>query len=202
MIRPLLTLLLLLAAQPGFGLYITDKLLAGFYAQPDAGTQPLRALSSGTPLEILERKTDFSRVRLGDNSEGWVENRFITAEKPAKVRLLELQARNAELLRRQEGHQPAATPSESSTDPPPRQSLLRENARLRSAIEQARAALAGEAGVNPGAPPQPTPETRLPLWLLPLAPLLLLLGFIGGIAFKNYRIARRAAKTGLSRAAQ
>lgn len=196
MIRPLLALLLLLAAQPGFGVYITDKLLAGFYAEPDAETQPLRALTSGTPMEILERQGAFSRVRLGDNSEGWVENRFITAEKPAKVRLLELQAKNAELLRRHDAVAPPAKPSNEAT-PSPGQDLQRENERLRSTIERAREALAGEAKVEAATSPEAGAETRLPLWLAPLAPLLLLIGFIGGIAFKNYRIARRAAKTRL-----
>jgi hypothetical protein len=69
------------------------------------------------------------------------------------------------------------------------QQLRRENALLRDRIQQIR-------GVVPGGPAiQQRPDSFQP-WLLPLIMLAMLLSFISGIAFKNYRIARRARQSG------
>ncbi len=79
------------------GARITDKLLAGFYAEPSTDNQPLKVLPSDTPLEPIQQQDAYTRVRLGDGSEGWVESRFITEEKSKRVMLLELQAKNSQL---------------------------------------------------------------------------------------------------------
>jgi SH3 domain protein len=85
---------LLLALNGGVqSAHITDKLLAGFYQQPDTATEPGRLLTSGTPLEVLKQQGEMARVRLGDRSEGWIESRYISDEKPARVTLLEMQAK-------------------------------------------------------------------------------------------------------------
>ena len=217
--------LLLLLAQGSFGAYITDKLLAGFYAAPDLTTKPLRALPNDTPMEILEETGNLSRVRLGDNSEGWVETRFITQEKPARMMLLELQAKYASLKRQVEnssGGQQSETPAAAPVDPDSKskerllrapeqhssvpqqhadrespaedndnemQLLRRENALLKARIEQFQAQLPGETATQ-------LRQDALQPWLLPLIMLVMLLGFIAGVAFKNYRLARRAGPTG------
>jgi SH3 domain protein len=77
--------------------HITDKLLVGLYAQPKSGIQPSKVLPSGTPLEVLERKDAFSKVKLGDGKEGWVKSVYISNEKPARAMLLELQAKTSTL---------------------------------------------------------------------------------------------------------
>ncbi|MES9856913.1 MAG: TIGR04211 family SH3 domain-containing protein [Sedimenticola sp.] len=89
--------ILLLYVTAGWSAHITDRLVAGLYSEPDTIKGPIKALTSGTPLQVLERKEAFSNVRLGDNTEGWVQNRYITEEKPARVMLLELQAKNSDL---------------------------------------------------------------------------------------------------------
>lgn len=227
MSKLLFFLALILAAQASVAAYITDKLLAGYYASPDLTSQPVRALPNGTPMEILEEKGKFSRVRLGDNSEGWVETRFITLEKPAKMMLLELQAKYATLKRqtdsRAEGQRDAVSipsPSaadmrqedelaqkqilQSQTNPPDQESateragiteqqLRLENALLRDRLQRIREL----SSDDPATETDPRPETFQP-WVLPLIMLGLLLSFIAGIAFKNYRIARRAGRTGQS----
>lgn len=77
--------------------HITDKLLVGLYTKPASGVQPIKVLPSGTPLEVLERKDAFSKVRLGDGKEGWVKSVYISDEKPARAMLLELQAKSSTL---------------------------------------------------------------------------------------------------------
>lgn len=90
-------MLLTLPMLPLSAAHITDKLLAGLYPSPSTEGQPLRVLPSGTPLDVIEKSEIFTKVRLGDNSEGWIENQFITDEKPARVMLLELQVKNNQL---------------------------------------------------------------------------------------------------------
>jgi SH3 domain protein len=77
--------------------HITDKLLVGFYEEPDETTQPTRVLSSGTPVEVLKREGAFSQVRLSDRSVGWIRTDYVTNDKPAKAIVLELQAKTGDL---------------------------------------------------------------------------------------------------------
>lgn len=246
-----LPLLLLLGSAQGAR--ITDKLLAGFYEQPDADGKPLRVLPSDTPLERLESSDGFTRVRLGDGSEGWVETRFISDEKSSRIMLLELQAKNSQLQQqlRQANQQLKALGSpeaDSATEdpelaalkrqladaraevellkqqPPPAQDATqKENTSLKSrlsdleqALAEAKAAagksdseqlaalhrsqqemqarleqIATLAGTEPPVAPEQADGIRLSAWHLPALGLILLLSFIGGIAFKNHRLARR-----------
>ena len=93
-----------LTAGPLQAAHITDKLAAGVYEQPDDSTAPLKAVPSGTPLEVIQRKGEFIQVRLPDGDEGWVKAEYVTDQKPARVMLLEAQAK----AREAETHQAAA----------------------------------------------------------------------------------------------
>lgn len=73
--------------------HITDKLVVGVYEQAAATGTPLRLIASGTPLDVIRRNDGFSKVRLADGTEGFVESDYITEEKPAKAILLETQAK-------------------------------------------------------------------------------------------------------------
>jgi SH3 domain protein len=95
--RKIIPALLLLAATALQAAHITDKLLVGFYEEPDESTQPSRVLSSGTPVEVIKRDGAFSQVRLSDRSVGWIKTDYITGDKPAKAVVLELQAKTADL---------------------------------------------------------------------------------------------------------
>jgi len=90
-------LLLMLWPIVGNGAHITDKLLAGMYAAPNKAEQPIQLLPSGTPVELMGEQKDFVKVQLVDGKTGWVEKRFLSEEKPAKVRLLALQSKYRQL---------------------------------------------------------------------------------------------------------
>ena len=78
--------------------HVTDKLAVGLY--PSVGAeQPMRLLTSGTPLERLGSSGEHCKVRLGGGEEGWLECRYLTDEKPARAMLLEAQAGSAQLRR-------------------------------------------------------------------------------------------------------
>lgn len=119
--------------------HITDKLVVGLYSTPANDGSPVTLLSSGTPLEVLERGRGFVRVRLADASEGWVESDYVTDEKPARAMLLETQARLrqmglelAALRERQDGATSGVGEDAAAAAPPG----ARE-ARLRAELDQA-----------------------------------------------------------------
>lgn len=80
-----------------YSAHITDKLLAGMYATPDSTQQPIQLLPSSTPVELISEQNGFVQVQLVDGKTGWVEKRFLSEDKPAKVRLLALQSKYRQL---------------------------------------------------------------------------------------------------------
>jgi hypothetical protein len=73
--------------------YITDKLVAGLYKEAKVSDKPIKALNSGTPLEVVSRNNGFVKVRTSDGTIGWVEATYLTDEKPARSILLDTQAK-------------------------------------------------------------------------------------------------------------
>ncbi|HHC73168.1 MAG TPA: TIGR04211 family SH3 domain-containing protein [Thiotrichales bacterium] len=90
MLIPLLLVALTGTALAGETVYVTDRLYLGLHKEPGASGKPLRTLVSGTRLELLERKTNYARVRLPDGSSGWVKSAFLVTEKPPRLVLDEL----------------------------------------------------------------------------------------------------------------
>ncbi|MBQ0789064.1 MAG: TIGR04211 family SH3 domain-containing protein [Cycloclasticus sp.] len=88
---------LMLCSGMVYSAHITDKLLAGMYATPNAAEQPIQLLPSGTPLELIGEQKGFVKVQLVDGKTGWVEKRFLSDDKPANVRLLALQSKYRQL---------------------------------------------------------------------------------------------------------
>lgn len=77
--------------------YITDILQLGLHRAEDTSDSPFQNLVSGTEVTVLERVPNFARVRTGDGEEGWVKSAFLVSEKPAQLRVAELEQEIAEL---------------------------------------------------------------------------------------------------------
>ncbi len=178
-------LLLLLLSSSLSAAYVTDKLLAGVYEKAEISAAPLQLLPSGTPVELLKTEGSFTQVRLPNRSEGWVESHFISDEKPAQVMLLELQAATAELRRKLQQGERALEQSKITF---PEQASLTANLvaaekrvkLLTQELQDVKRKLNNKHAIF-----------SLPLWLLPTAGLLFLLGVIGGIIFQNYSLRKR-----------
>lgn len=97
-----LLVMLLLWAVPAAAetVYVTDRLLLGLYAERGDQGQRLKLLTSGTALEVVERQGAFARVRSPEDIEGWVKTAFLVDEKPAALRVAEME-QEAERLNRE-----------------------------------------------------------------------------------------------------
>ena len=177
---------LALAAQtaPAESAYVTDVLRLGLYQAEDATGRPFRTLVSGTRVEILERRTFYARVRTPDGEVGWVKSNFLQDEKPAALRAGEYETRISELtgdLQRVQAELDEAngTLSGIRSETSDVVGLTQEAESLRSEKARLEDRLASFRG-------------SLPIkWSLILAGVLAALGFIGGIAFLDYRIRKR-----------
>ncbi len=71
--------------------YITDKLKITLRSGESTTHKVIRMLPSGTPVTVLSRnsKTNYAKVRLSDGSTGYVLNRMVLNERPARERLAE-----------------------------------------------------------------------------------------------------------------
>ncbi len=86
MLRPVLVIVTALLAQAVAAqetAYVTDILRLGIHRAADTSDSPFRNLVSGTQLTVLERTTNYARVRTEDGEEGWVRSAFIVTDKPA-----------------------------------------------------------------------------------------------------------------------
>lgn len=67
--------------------YVTDKIQAGIRTQPTKEGPPLKIVSTGTVLEVLERMAGFARVRDAEGTEGWMDASVLSADPPARLQL-------------------------------------------------------------------------------------------------------------------
>jgi SH3 domain protein len=79
--------------------YVTDSLEVTLRTGESNRYRIIRMLPSGTPLEVLSvnKATDYARVRTEDGTVGYVLERELQDEPAARVRILELEQRLAEL---------------------------------------------------------------------------------------------------------
>jgi SH3 domain protein len=78
-------------------MYVTDVVQLGVHRAEDTSDDAFRNLVSGTEVTVLERATNFARIRMDDGEEGWVRSFYLIGEKPARARVAELEARIGEL---------------------------------------------------------------------------------------------------------
>ncbi|MBF0259626.1 MAG: TIGR04211 family SH3 domain-containing protein [Desulfamplus sp.] len=92
----------LLSAETG---YVSDMLILSIKEGPGRQYNTIKTLRSNTPVEILETKERFLKIKTEEGDIGWVESQYITHEIPKvilikelteKIALLESKANNLE----------------------------------------------------------------------------------------------------------
>ncbi|MBU4275134.1 MAG: TIGR04211 family SH3 domain-containing protein [Proteobacteria bacterium] len=82
---------------------MTDQLRITVRSGPSTGNKVIAMAETGDKMILLGSKPDgWSLVRLPDGKEGWALTRFLQKERPAKLRLAELDPTNKDQARRLE----------------------------------------------------------------------------------------------------
>jgi SH3 domain protein len=81
--------------------YVTDSLEITFRTGPSTENKIITFLRSGQPLDVLESRGDWSRVRLtgpeSDHEDGWVLSRYLSTQQPWEIQVISLKKENARL---------------------------------------------------------------------------------------------------------
>jgi SH3 domain protein len=97
-------------------LYVTDSLRLALYASEDMSDRPLANLTSGAPVQVLDRSASLARVRTPAGEEGWVKATYLVPEKPARTRVAELEAELAGLRSENAEYRGARASADESAD--------------------------------------------------------------------------------------
>ncbi len=68
--------------------YVSDRLIISVRDGQNQNAAVLGYIETGAPVDVLEEKEDFLRIRTEDLIEGWVRTQYIVSEKP-KVLIIE-----------------------------------------------------------------------------------------------------------------
>lgn len=105
--------------------YIVDSIKVALRSGPANDQKSVGMTESGQPVEIIKPGEEWSLIRLGNGTEGYLLNRYLTAVPPARYRFDQLQEKTKSLTVQAAG-------------------LLEENTRLKAENEKLSAALSVE----------------------------------------------------------
>jgi uncharacterized protein YgiM (DUF1202 family) len=181
-------LLLAAASASAATAYVSDELVLGVYAEQGSQGQRLATLHSGARLETLSVNGEFTQVRLGDGTLGWVKSSYLTAQEPATVRVKQLE----EELDRIRATTPALAEAAARNEVEQlKRELSNKQAELDAAGTTAPAAPKA-ASASGAAPPSAMAGTssaaRTRIWILALA---MLAAFSVGFWLGHATLARR-----------
>jgi SH3 domain protein len=71
--------------------YVTDRLQLGVHMQADTSDRSFATLKSGEVVDILEENRYHALVVMADGRKGWVKKNYLVKEKPAILRVAEVE---------------------------------------------------------------------------------------------------------------
>lgn len=77
--------------------YVGDTLRVGIRPEPVNGGPSIAVVSSGTALELLDRRGPHVKIRSPSGVEGWVKGAYLSKSKPSKILLTEAIAKTKRL---------------------------------------------------------------------------------------------------------
>ncbi len=176
--------------------YVTDDLQLSLHTQSNSKGRLLQKIPSGTKLEVLKEEGLFAKVKTPDGTVGWTKAGFLMTDKPARVRVIELEQAQAQMkqdLEHTRGQLAVSNTLAAELRAEKIQMALeladdREKQQIvSSTISQLQQELAGLRQRL-----RPADGLQIPLsWGLLATAAALLLGFIGGIALFDWLSRRR-----------
>lgn len=73
--------------------YVTDRIMLGVHQDAEANSTLLTSIPSGTTVNTIDTDGEFTKIRLGNGTEGWVLSSYLLTEKPAVAELDALSAK-------------------------------------------------------------------------------------------------------------
>jgi SH3 domain protein len=168
--------------------YVTDNLRLGLHAAEDTSDRAFRFLDSGQAMDVLVRDRNYANVRLPDGTEGWVKAAYLVDEKPAKLivaeTIAERDALAAELdSARRSFAEPAAAIGRLEAEVGGLKSQLEAARSQVDELQQENASILGLKDQYRGSVPIK--------WVGGAIVLCLVVGFIAGLRWVDYRSRRR-----------
>ena len=71
--------------------YLVDRLLIAIHQDRTPESTIIEVIPTGSQIEVLSVEGEFARIRTSDGTTGWVATGYVTEQKPAQLRLTELQ---------------------------------------------------------------------------------------------------------------
>ncbi len=84
-------LLLLSGLVHSESVYVIDELKIGLHEAPTIDSPIIKLVPSGTELMVIERQNDLVHVDEPDGASGWINDKYIVADKPGKALVKELE---------------------------------------------------------------------------------------------------------------
>lgn len=118
--------------------YVTDEMRLNLRSGPGNQYRIVQLLPSGTPVQVLERGDEWTRVRAGDE-DGWMRSSYLQPEPAAALRLEEATEELEELRTQNAGLQEAlnATREELEATVAEAEALREENETLSRRVDEA-----------------------------------------------------------------
>ncbi|HHP7233658.1 MAG TPA: TIGR04211 family SH3 domain-containing protein [Desulfobacterales bacterium] len=80
--------------------YVSDRMEITLRSGPGTQFKILELLTSGQAVQVLDAGPEWSRVRVGQDAEGWVLNRYLMDQPTARIQLERMERRHRTLLER------------------------------------------------------------------------------------------------------
>ena len=96
--------------------YVIDELLVGVHQNKDLDSAIIKVLRTGTPLEVLRREGELAYIQDPDNVRGWVDSAYLTNDRPATIRVAELEKEKVSLELRIKTLEQTPSPAPAGAD--------------------------------------------------------------------------------------
>jgi len=77
--------------------YVIDELKIGLHEDSTIDSPIIKLVPSGTSLSVIERDNDLIHVQEAGGTKGWINSKYVVADKPGKSRITELEKNNEAL---------------------------------------------------------------------------------------------------------
>ncbi len=186
MYKGLLTTLLLLLCHSALAaevVYVRDELRLGVRPAPSSKERSIAVVTTGDKLTVLDKKDNFIRVRTEKGTEGWVSDKYVSNELPARELLAALQRKHEAVKGETETLRAELAQSQQSEE---------EGRAKLSALEQENASLKQQLATTQGELKEEQ-QAEGNSWMVMAALFLALFaaGFFLGVRWDKRRVAER-----------